>query len=470
VKELSSRDTSARRDEKPAPTSRDRIPSTLAQPGAAGFWLAVVLTGVGTGIGAGALTRLLDLVQRLAWPGDPSLLRAAAHAEPLRHLLVLAGAGVFTGLGQILLTQLTSGNGIETTEAIWFAAGRMPPLRTLGSAVLSVLVVGMGASIGREGAPKQVGAVIANAISDRGRFSDERRRLLVACGAGAGLAAAYGVPVGGALFAIEVMRGVLALRMVLPALLTSVVATLVSWAALPDAPTYQIPQYVNSLSICCWALVAGPIAGVASVGYVRLIAWADRVKPRGRLRVVAPILSLTALGLTSLAFPQLLGNGKDVTQLAFLGQVAPTLMLALLILKPAATASCLGSGVPGGLMTPSLTFGAMLGGLLGHAWSLLWPGVPSGFFSLVGAAAVLAATTQGPLSAVVIMMELTGRDRSFIAPLLLAVSSATLVSRSLEIRSIYDARLSDEQVRTRQRFRDQPVTEMNLSADSPPNQ
>ncbi len=121
---------------------------------------------------------------------------------------------------------------------------------------------------------------------------------------------------------------------------------------------------------------------------------------------------LVILGAISIAFPQLLGNGKEITQLAFVGGVAPALMLALLFLKPAATASCLGSGIPGGLLTPSLTFGAMLGGVLGHLWSLFWPGVPPGFFALVGAAAVLAATTQGPISAIVIMMELTVRDRS----------------------------------------------------------
>jgi chloride channel protein, CIC family len=455
------------RGEEPAAAAGARIPSTLAQPGAIGFWLAVVLTGVGTGVSAAVLTRLLDFVQHLAWPGDPSLLQAATRSGPWRHLLVLAGAGVLTGLGQILLVQLASGNGIDTTEAIWFSAGRLPPLRTLGSAVLSVLVVGMGASIGREGAPKQAGAVIANGLSDRGRFSDEQRRLLVACAAGAGLASAYGIPLGGALFALEVMRGVLALRMVLPALLTSLIAALVSWTALPDAPTYLIPQYVNTASITCWALVAGPIAGVASVGYVRMIAWADRVRPKGRLRIAAPILTLTVLGLTSIAFPELLGNGKDVTQLAFLGRVAPALLLALLFLKPAATASCLGSGVPGGLLTPSLTFGAMLGGVLGYVWSLFWPGVPAGFFALVGAAAVLAATTQGPISAVVIMMELTGRDRSFIAPVSLAVASATLVSRSLEIRSIYDARLSDEQIRVRQKVRDQSTTETLRSCEHP---
>ncbi len=219
----------------------------LARREAAGFWLAVVLTGIGTGLGAAALTELLELVQHTLWPGAGiDLLDAASRAAPWKHIVLLAGAGMLTGAGQLLLVRLSSANSIDITAAIWFQAGRLPALRTLGSAVLSILVVGMGASLGREGAPKQTGAVIANLLSDRVRLSDEQRRLLVACGAGAGMSAAYGVPLGGALFALEVLRGELALRFVLPALMTSLIATGVSWTFLPDAPTYPIPAYAGS--------------------------------------------------------------------------------------------------------------------------------------------------------------------------------------------------------------------------------
>jgi len=441
----------------PQPASGDLIPSTLARSGAARFWLAVLLTGIGTGVAAAALTRLLEIVQRFMWGGQgTNLLDAAEHAGAWRHILVLLGAGLVTGAGQIILGSLSSGNGIDTTAAIWFHAGRMPAWRTLGSALLSVVIVGMGVSLGREGAPKQAGAVVADFFSDRARLSDEQRRLLVACGAGAGMGAAYGVPLGGALFALEVMRGMLALRYVLPALFASVIATAVSWVALPDAPTYLIPAYSNSLSSVVWALLAGPIAGVVSVGYVRAITWADRNKPRGMRRLMAPILVLGALGVVSISFPQLLGNGRDISQLAFTNQATPVLLLVLLALKPLATVMCVRSGAPGGLFTPTLTVGAMLGAVLGHAWSWFWPGVPPGLFSVLGAAAVLAATTQGPISTVVLMMELTGRDRSFVVPLLLAVATATLVARTIEPRSIYDARLTDEEVEERQKARERP--------------
>ena len=335
------------------------IPPSLAQRSEARFWFAVLLTGVGTGLAAAALTGLLELTQHLIWGGAGlDLLQAASQAPPWKHLAALVGAGLLTGAGQLLLTHLSSGNGIDITAAIWFQAGRLPKFRTLGSATLSVLIVGMGAPLGREGAPKQAGAVIADAMCDRVRLSDDERRLLVACGAGAGMAAAYGVPLGGALFALEVLRGALALRFVLPAMLTTLVATGVSWAFLPDAPTYHIAEFHGSVSVAAWALVAGPIVGLVSVLYVRSIAWTDRQKPKGWRRLLAPVVALAIAGAVSIPFPQILGNGRDVAELAFTGQLSPLLLAVLTLLRPASTVMCLGSGAPGGLFTPSLALAA----------------------------------------------------------------------------------------------------------------
>jgi H+/Cl- antiporter ClcA len=439
------------------------IPATLQHPAAARFWLSLIATGIVAGLGAGLLTKLLEVVQRLFWGGSGQNLLAAAINAPLQtHIVALLAAGVATGLGQMLLRRLSSGNGIDTTAAIWFHAGRLPELRTLGSAVLSVVIVGMGASLGREGAPKQVGAVFANLFANRARLTDEQRRLLVACGSGAGMSAAYGVPLGGAIFALEVMRGVLALRYVLPAIGMSVIATGVAWIFLPDAPTYLAPAYSSSISALVGALVLGPVAGIFSVGYVRLITWAERHKPENWQRLAAPVVGLSLLGLASVTFPQLLGNGKDIAQLAFTSRTPMLLLAALVLLKPLATALCVRCGAPGGLFTPSLTAGAMLGGLAGYVWAGLWPGVPVGLFALLGAAAVLAATTQGPVSSAMLMMELTGRSRSFILPMLLAVCLATLVARSIEPRSIYDARLSDEELEARRKVREALVTPVTL--------
>jgi H+/Cl- antiporter ClcA len=447
-------------------TPTNAIPATLDQPSAPRFWLA--LTGIGalTGLAAGLLTKLLEWAQAGLWGGDGTDILSAAQQTPgLRIFLILLAAGVVTGLAQIVLRKLSSGNDIDTTAAIWFHAGRLPSLRTLGSAVLSVVVVGMGVSLGREGAPKQAGAVFANFFSDLGRLSDEQRRLLVACGAGAGMAAAYGVPLGGALFAIEVVRGALALRFILPALLCSAIATAVAWTLLPNAPTYRIPEYPNSQLGLIFAVLCGVAAGPFSVLYVRLVRWAERNKPSGWQRIVRPVLGLALLGLAATRFPQILGNGRDISQLLFIGAVPLALAALLLVLKPAAILLCIGSGVPGGLFTPSLTSGALLGLVLGYLWSYAFPAVPLGLCGLLGAGAVLSATTQGPLSAVVLLTELIGHDRSFVLPLLLAGTLATMISRSIEPRSIYDARLTDEQIRIRQRLRDKAQVGPELSRD-----
>jgi H+/Cl- antiporter ClcA len=181
--------------------------------------------------------------------------------------------------------------------------------------------------------------------------------------------------------------------------------------------------------------------------------------------VVRPVAGLALLGLAAMWFPQILGNGRDISELLFVGAVPFALAAVLAVLKPAATLLCIGSGVPGGLFTPSLTSGALLGSVLGYVWSFAFPQVPPGLCGLLGAGAVLSATTQGPISTVVILAELIGHDRSFILPLLVAAIVATMISRSIEPRSIYDARLTDEQVRIRQRLRDKAQVGPGLSAD-----
>jgi len=434
-----------------ARASLEEIPATLASRGAWRFWTAVLVIGVGTGIAAGVLTRVLVAIEAWAWSGGPheTLLEAASRTSALHRVLVLAAAGVVTSLGQIAIRVLTSGNGIDVTEAILFHAGRLPRFRTLASAVLSVVIVAMGTSLGREGAPKQFGAVLANEACDRLRLSDEQRRLLVACGSGAGMAGAYGVPVGGALFALEVMRGMLALRLVLPALLAAILASAVAWLFLPNAPTYVPTSAGDTPLLVLFAALAAPIAGVASVLYVRLITAAHRRRPTGRARYLAPIAALAALGAVATRFPELLGNGSNIVQGTFSGAFAPTVLLALVALKPMATATCLGSGAPGGLFTSTMSFGALLGAVLGHASIAVGVHVVPEACAIVIAAAVLGATTQGPLSAIVLVMELLGHDRRFVVPMIVAVALATLVSRSIEPRSIYDARLTDEQVRAR---------------------
>ena len=404
------------------------------------FWMLVVLIGVVAGLGGVALMELLHAVQHVSWSYEAGhFLEATERATNARRVLVLACGGVIAGVGAVGLARF--GGGGEVSEALWLRAGRLPLVGSFARAVQSIVIVGLGASLGREGAPQQVGASVASALSDWARLPVWQRRLLVASGAGAGMAAVYNVPLGGALFALEVLLGTISLPLVLPALATTLTATAVAWVALPSRATYIIPEYSVHASQITWALLVGPIAGLASVMYIRLIASAHALRPTGWLRVAAPIAVFTALGVVAIAYPQVLGNGKGVVQLALVGRLAVGVMAALIVLKPLATAACLGSGAPGGLFTPTLTFGVVLGGVLGDAWSQIWPGAPVGSYAVIGGAAVLAASMQAPLAAVVLLLELTHHVDGLMVPMLLAVAEATVLSRLLRARSIYSARL-----------------------------
>jgi chloride channel protein, CIC family len=405
------------------------------------FWALLVLVGVGTGLGGAALTELLRAVQHLAWNYNSGVfLSAATRSSDSRRLIVLAIGGLIAGVGGLALAR---SGARDVAESIWLRGAQLPLLASLARAIQSIVIVALGASLGREAAPQQAGAALASALSTRAKLPEWQRRLLVACGAGAGMAAVYNVPLGGALFSLEVLMGSLTLPLVLPALATTSIATAVAWIALPHVPTYTIPHYEVHASQVVWAAIVGPIAGLAAVGYVRLIAFVHTVRPtHPRTRVLAPLVAFVALGAVSLQYPQLLGNGRDVVQMAFVAQIGAGLLAVLLVLKPIATAACLGSGASGGLFTPTLTFGVLLGGLLGRAWALLWPGAPLGTYAIIGGAAVLAAAMQGPLAAVVMLLELTHHADGLMVPVLLAVFGATLVARVINAPSIYSSRIT----------------------------
>jgi len=406
------------------------------------FLILLIPVGIGAGIGAGLLMWLLRAVEHFFWSyrtGD--FLTAVEHADAAERIGILLLAGVLAGVADWLIKR-QPGGGTDLSEAVWFRYGRLPFRQAIERAVLSIVIVGMGASLGREAAPKMTGAAIANAFSSWARLSDAERRILVACGAGAGMGAVYNVPFGGALFTLEILLGTLALPLAVPAILTSLTATWVSWFFIPNEPTYVIPAYDSvSAAQIVWAIGAGPLAGLAASVYVRAISWADSCRPQGWRALFLPVAIFTALGLLALPFPQLLGNGKDTVFRAFLGEFSLPLLLALFFLKPLATSACLASGAPGGLFTPTLTCGAMLGGALGWVWTMLWPGAPIGSYAIIGAGALLAAATQSPIAAIVLMLELAPGTTRLAVPLMLAVAGAVFVAGLLETRSIYSGRV-----------------------------
>jgi H+/Cl- antiporter ClcA len=439
----------------PPPLIRQRLPSgrgATEQPNATGdgdaaltpvFWAMVAATGIAAGLFGDLMMLILFTIQHLAFGYHSGSLEAAVErSSDLRRLVVLLIGGAVGGVAWFLLRRYTSGEKSELDDVVWGEGARLSFRRSLGTSVISELVIGMGASIGRENAPKLMGGASASVLAGWARLSPAQRRLLMACGGGAGLAAVYNVPLGGALFTAEVMMGTISIPVVLPALACSWIATATAWLYLPDRATYvDIPDYRFTAPLMAWALLAGPVIGLVASGYIRLIGWVSHHQASGRAALAAPAVAFGILGLIGFAYPQLFGNGKDMAHDAFTGADGLLLLLVLFALKPLVTALCLGSGASGGLFTPTLSTGAMLGGAAGIAWSLAFPGSPAGAYALVGASAMLGAAMQAPLAGLALILELTNGGFAIMIPMIAATTVATVVARYVDGYSIYSARL-----------------------------
>ena len=439
----------------PMPLLKRRLPSgrgATEQPNATGdgdaalnsrFWVALAITGVAAGV-FGALTLLLLFtVQHVAFGySSGPFEQAVKRSSDLRRLTVLLIAGAFGGSAWYLLRRFTKGEKSEVDDSIWRGDARLSFRRCLGTGIIADIVTALGASLGREQAPKLMGAASGSVVSEWLGLTSGQRKVLVACGAGAGLAAVYNVPLGGALFTIEVMLGSTVLPAVLPALVCSFIATLTAWAYLPTHATYvDIPAYHLTGTIMVCAIVMGPVVGVLASAYIRLIGWVSYHRVSGLKMIPAMLGAFGALGLIGFAYPQLFGNGKDMAHDALVGQGTLLAFLALFILKPLVTALCLESGAAGGVFTPTLSTGAAFGAVVGLAWSPFWPGSPAGAYAMVGAAAMIGAAMQAPLAGLVLVLELTRNGFQLMVPMIAATAIATAVSRYIDGYSIYSARL-----------------------------
>jgi H+/Cl- antiporter ClcA len=351
-------------------------------------------------------------------------------------------ASLIGAVGWYLIRRYLHHEGSDIDDAVWNGDGELSIRRSFLTSLVSEVVIGLGASIGREAAPKLMGGASGSVVSHWFKLSSAQKRLLVACGGGAGLACVYNVPLGGAIFTAEVLYGSFALPVVLPALATSLIATLVAWLYLPHSATYvDIPQYRFSGSLMVWSIVAGVLIGLLAVFYVRLIAWVSHYRANGANIFWMMPCAFLVLGVLGIWYPQLFGNGKDMAHDAFLGVGGIGLLFALFALKPLVTALMLGSGAAGGVFTPFLATGALVGAFFGAAWSHMWPGTPVGACALVGAAAMIGASMQAPLAGLVLVLELTHIGFSLVIPMMAATVIATVLVRQIDGYSIYSARL-----------------------------
>ena len=397
--------------------------------------VVTVLTGIGAGFGGMLLALLLHAIQHVAYGyslshvvGTQSFLAGVTLADPLRRLAVLVVCGLVAGGGWWALYRYGRPL-VSIRRAVRAADPRMPFVSTTVHALLQIVTVALGSPLGREVAPREIGSLLAGQLAHRAGLTSADCRLMVACGAGAGLAAVYNVPLGGAVFVLEVLLGTFELRALVVAVVTSAIAAAVAWIGLGNEHQYTVPAFVLSTPLVAWSIVCGPLFGFAAYGFVRLTTRARTDAPKGRLLPVLALVNFAVIGVLAMWFPQLLGNGKGPASLGFDGSLTIGVAATLLALKVLIEAGSLRAGAEGGLLTPGLANGALLGVVLGGVWGLVWPGASIGGCALIGATAFLAASMQMPITAVVLLLEFTRVNHDSLVPMLLAVAGSLVAYR-----------------------------------------
>ncbi len=411
--------------------------------------LTALVVGAGAGLGAVVFRWLIAGVQTLAYDRLGSALQSIA---PFHLLIIPALGGAIFGPLIYRFAREAKGHGVpEVMEAVALRGGRIRPRVAIIKSLASAICIGTGGSVGREGPIAQIGSALGSTVGQWLKLSDERIRNLVACGAAGGIAATFNAPIAGAVFALEVILGQLHVTYFGAVVISAVTADVVTHVFEKDARAFTVPQYtlVSPWELALYTLL-GFLAAVAAVAFTRLLYFMeDRWDGLAVPEYLKPVLGGLVVGVIGIlsfkidGFPRVFGVGYESISDVLFGRLTLQVVLALFLLKLLATVTTLGSGGSGGIFAPSLFMGAMLGSLFGEAAHHLFPSItaPAGAYAMVGMAAVFSGAAHAPVTAILILFEMTG-DYSIILPLMLATVVSTLIARLLSNESIYTLKLT----------------------------
>ena len=406
-----------------------RIPALIA---------AVAVVGIAIGAAAGLLTLMLYQVERFALGYIENAHESGPFNVPAirRAISVTVGASIAAVMWWLLRTRTTEVPSVK--KAVGGAI--MPVWQTIVHVLLQIFIVGTGMSIGREVAPRELGAMFGQRFARWVRLGAKDTRMLVAITAAAGLAGVYNAPLAGTFFAVEILLADVTLETVTLETVTLAFAcsALASWVAslvkgthvfylIGKADGLFTPDYM------LFALIAGLMLGVAGALFRRGSQWAERNKPSGAgILWMMPLAGLLT-GVVAIAVPQVMGNGRATAQLSFSSKadlaVIPVLLLSF-VAKAIVTLLTIRSGASGGVLQPGIALGASGGAILGILWMQVFHTNSIGMYALLGACALLAASQQAPLMAICLVMELADAPINLFVPISLAVAvSAFTASR-----------------------------------------
>lgn len=390
--------------------------------------LATLVAGVTTGLAVMLLVWIVHSIEHLVWgTGEGPFLDGLASPSPWwLPMITVSAAGVIAAVGWYLVRRF--GRRIASVEE-GVAGTRMPAFETLVDTVLQVTSVGLGASIGKEVAPRELSAMAGSKLVRWFRLDARWSTILIASAAGSGLAAVYNVPLAGALFAVEILLARFSAGAAVVALSVSAVATYVARPLVGDHSLYQVAPVEVTPSLLVAALIIGPLMGWGATSFSAVTARLSKRRPTGWKLLVFLPLTFAAVGVLGAFFPLILGNGRALATAGFdLAQPA-YLLLLLAVLKYVATSVSLGSGAIGGTLQPSVAIGAALGAAAAAGWALIWPGADGTALAIVAAGAFLASNMRAPFTAIALIIEFTGTGFTLLLPIFLAVAGSLAASR-----------------------------------------
>lgn len=420
------------------------------------FWILVLAIGVLSGLAGAAFELILHGVEHLAFGySTGTFAEAVTQTSDLRRFVVLTLAGVIVSV--IWFSLRRWGPKVPTVSEAAEGA-KMPVLWTTADTALQVANVAAGASIGREGGPRQFGAMGSDRFSERFGLTKGQRLILIACGSGACLAAIYNSPLGGAAFGLEAVVGLAllwriraqGLLAVVAALATAYIATYVARLAVPNRPLYLVESLEASWQIYLFALVAGPLFGLAGYWFSRGFNWIGEHQPQGKRILWVMPLCYIGLAVISLGFPLVLGNGHAMSQELYWGTITVFGALGLAVAKAVAVAVTVGSGATGGKLTPSYSMGVALGIFVAGVVAMVWSDPSAGGGGLlspmaaaaIGSGAFMAAAMNIKVAAVLLAIEYVAMGPALWPALVLCVAGGAVVRAMLARR--FDSLSADE--------------------------
>jgi len=403
---------------------------------------SAALVGVGAGAGALLFRWLINFFKQLAFGGGATVLQFLGD-----YYVVLIPAIGGLGVGPLVyfFAREAKGHGVpEVMEAVVLRGGRIRPVVAVVKALASSLCIGTGGSVGREGPIVQIGCALGSTLGQKFLLSEERIRTLLACGAAGGIAATFNAPVAGVFFAMEVLLRKFSTDVFSMMVIAAVTSSIIGRAFIGDVPAFEVPPYsLSSPWEFFFYTLLGLLAALVGTAFIYLLYRTEDLFDGWKCpEYLKPAVGGLGVGIVGFYAPEIFGVGYETIERSLRGEIATALMMALVLAKLLATSLTLGSGGSGGVFAPSLFLGSVLGGSFGklvHQWL---PDITasSGAYALVGMGAVFAGASRAPITAVIILFEMTG-DYKIILPLMFATAVSTLVSARLSKESIYTEKL-----------------------------